>query len=146
MKASCTIKYTISVIENLFEWILLNSLLLHTTQYTQNNQWLDNLAYRRLAVEIPVLNLKSQEYISMSVEEPRLRPLTTVLYRACLKLRRSKSINKLLLVAREACYLGLDLKALMHPHLTENLMRLVHVTEHVQAPRDALGISCWGSR
>ena len=81
----------------------------------------------------------------MSVEEPHLRPLT-VLWSLLETCSKSKYIKRLLLAAREACFLDRDSTTLMHPRLTEILIRLVPVTEHVQAPRDAPGISCWGSR
>ena len=112
-----------------------NARLPHITHYTQNNQWLDNLAHRRFAVK----DSSSQSQVTGIYIDARgrtLSPAATILHTTCLKFLKCVSMNKLLLVAHEACCLGRDSEVLMYPHLTEGLMRLLHVSEDVQALRD----------
>ena len=79
-----------------------------------------------------------QRTLSLAVQDPS-EPAWT--------LTKSNFIKKLLLAAREACRSDRHSESLAHHSLTEDLTRLLRVTEHVKVPyREDPGVSCWDSR
>lgn len=90
--------------------------------------------------------MESQAFVDVDVPQNTSPPAGNSPVELARNLKKSKCITKLLLATHEVSFLDRDPKALMHPRLAQDLMRLVHVTEHIQAPRVAQGISWWGSR